>query len=452
MREISTTVTCGSGSEKHNHDLEYRETLEHVHARSEGVVELIPYRSYEEQINEMLKPYIDEYNEKQQARYQSAWERYNQGEIKTKPRKRNYQPISYDYYNEHKDDTYYNRNTNKQEALPMFRSMIIGLGDQSDRQNGTITEEEAKRVFAKVIEKWEEDFPYFHLLSATIHLDEAGFFHCHVDYKSLYEHDIGQGLSCGIGHEKALELMGFKPEQSIINGRDKVPLLFNAFRNKIYSRVEEALADEGIRLQYGVSKTKDPTKDTSKNQKLETWQEQQDTVREIQHQKNVALDIIEADEISPEGLKELMKTATGIENTLKEVESAPRSRMNKDNVVVKFTLFSQLQSLLKNFKETVAYAFQQIEFYKEKFSQALHELGRAEDYIAEVEPRLNDLQQKYNNSIRERAELENAARHYKRESEKKDKFMSNFNLDGHSLKEEYDKQQKKAQEREISGR
>ena len=32
-REISVTVTCGIGSEKHNHDLEYRETLKHVHER-----------------------------------------------------------------------------------------------------------------------------------------------------------------------------------------------------------------------------------------------------------------------------------------------------------------------------------------------------------------------------------------------------------------------------------
>ena len=41
MREISATVTVGEGSEKHNHDLEYRSTLEHVHGCAEDVIELM---------------------------------------------------------------------------------------------------------------------------------------------------------------------------------------------------------------------------------------------------------------------------------------------------------------------------------------------------------------------------------------------------------------------------
>jgi len=62
MAEISVTVTVGEGSERHNHDLEYRSTLKHVHDMKDGVIELVPYRPYQEQINELMKPYIDEYN------------------------------------------------------------------------------------------------------------------------------------------------------------------------------------------------------------------------------------------------------------------------------------------------------------------------------------------------------------------------------------------------------
>ena len=62
MKELSVTITFGMGNEAHNHDLEYRETLEHVHAREDGVVELLPYRPYRNQINELMRPYIDEYN------------------------------------------------------------------------------------------------------------------------------------------------------------------------------------------------------------------------------------------------------------------------------------------------------------------------------------------------------------------------------------------------------
>ena len=83
MKELSVTITFGMGNEAHNHDLEYRETLEHVHAREDGVVELLPYRPYRDQINELMRPYIDEYNAERDRRLQAAWDRYNAGELKT---------------------------------------------------------------------------------------------------------------------------------------------------------------------------------------------------------------------------------------------------------------------------------------------------------------------------------------------------------------------------------
>lgn len=69
MIELSVTVTVGTGSEGHNHDVGYRETLPHVHARPEGVIELIPYRDYKTVIDETMKPYIDAYNARRQRQY-----------------------------------------------------------------------------------------------------------------------------------------------------------------------------------------------------------------------------------------------------------------------------------------------------------------------------------------------------------------------------------------------
>ena len=66
-------------------------------------------------------------------------------------------------------------------------------------------------------------------------------------------------------HYMSISKMGYHSEQSIINGRDKVPLLFNAMRNQIYRELESAMAAEGIRLQYGISKLKDASKDSGKN-------------------------------------------------------------------------------------------------------------------------------------------------------------------------------------------
>lgn len=386
MKQISVTVTVGVGSERHNHDLDYRQTLEHVHGEN-GVIELIPYqKSYEEQINQLVKPYIDSYNQRQQERYEEAWNRYNTGKIKTKPRKRNYQPISYDYYNEHKDDTYFNRATGQHENLPMWRSVIIGLGDREDRKTGVISEGVATAVLQNVAASWSELFPDFKLLGASLHVDEEGFYHAHFDYKPMYENDAEKGLQVGIGQESALEHMGFEPEQSLINGDDKIPIRFNSFRNRLYQEVEKELHSQNINLQYGVSKVKDPGKDSSRNQRLENWKATQDAALELQLMKNQMLDIVKDDEVSHEGVKIALEAFDNLKGTLHQIEEQPRSRLNKNNVVVDFKLFDQLHSFLENLINSVAYIIQQWDIANES-------LEYEEERNKELERQLEPLQQ-----------------------------------------------------------
>ena len=100
MNEVSVTITAGEGCEEHNHGLEYRSKLEHTHDTSKDtVIELVPYeKSYKEQINGLMKPYIKERNEYTLKRKAAAWDRYNSGQIKTKPRNRDYPLIGNDYY------------------------------------------------------------------------------------------------------------------------------------------------------------------------------------------------------------------------------------------------------------------------------------------------------------------------------------------------------------------
>ena len=376
MVEVSTTVTVGGGSEEHNHDLEYRTTLKHVHDRPEGVVELVPYQNYTTAIDEAMKPYIDRYNQRVEERYQAAWDRYNSGEIKTKPRKRDYQMMGDSYVHETYGERHRNPHTGKVEEVPLFRSIIIGIGDKEDRQSGRITEAQAKAIFKKVADEFQEKFPDFLLLGATLHLDEEGFFHSHFDYKPLYEKEpLGEGekrrgLDVGTGHDAALEHMGFKPEQSIINGRDKAPLLFNAFRNEIYRMMESAMAEQGLRLQYGVTARKEPEKDSSRNQRLDVWQATQDAAREMQHKKNIALDLIAQDTVSPEGYKAAMAAVEDLKDTLQQVQDSPQTVLRKE-YRVSFTLFDQLKSMVKNIQETIGHllhkldqALADVELYK----------------------------------------------------------------------------------------
>lgn len=421
MTEVSATVTVGEGSEAHNHDLEYRSTLTHVHDRPDGVIELIPYRNYSIVIEEAMKPYIDRYNQRVEERYQAAWERYNAGEIKTKPRKRDFQKMSDCYLYEVDGEKYRNPHTGKVEEAPMFRSIIVGIGDREDRQTGRITEEQAKAIFAKVIAEFREKFPAFLLLGATLHLDEQGFYHAHIDYKPMYEKaepdaEKGQkrrGLDVGTGQEAALEHMGFKPEQSIINGRDKAPLLFNAFRNEIYRMMESAMAEHGLRLQYGVSARKEPEKDSSRNQKLDAWQATQDAARDLQHKKNVALDIVSQDKVSPEGLKAAMAAVEDLNTTLQKVQESPQTVM-RNGYKVTFTLFDQLKSMVESLKENIGHllhkldqAMSDVELYK-PFKEKFERLKvRSEDMERELLPLREEVKalKKENAALQERVDL-----------------------------------------------
>lgn len=373
MREVSATVTVGQGSEKHNHDIEYRQTLEHVHGGAGDVIELVPYTdSYEKQINDLMKPYIEKFNQEQDRKYQAAWDRYNGGKIKNRPKQKDYKKMSFDYFKDHKDDTMKNPQTGKIERLPIYRSMILGIGDREDKQN--ISREEAVRIFGKVIENFKKDFPDFKILGATVHADEAGFWHMHLDYKPLYERlEDRKGLAVGTGLEGALRRMGYEPEQSIINGRDKVPLLFNAMRNQIYREMETAMAAEKIRLQYGVSKIKEPTKNDSKNERIENWQKTQDAIRELQHQKNVAVDIFESGPSSQNDVEKAMQAVQEMAKVVDEINKTPRSRWGKTGSV-EFRLLDQLKSVFERFKEFIYHVFNSREEYKRGYESVKHKL------------------------------------------------------------------------------
>ena len=382
MAEISVTVTVGEGSERHNHDLEYRSTLKHVHDMKDGVIELVPYRPYQEQINELMKPYIDEYNKRVDQRYQEAWERYNSGEIKTKPRKRDYKHMDYDYCEAHKDDYIKNPVTGKREQVPLFRELIVGLGDKQDRELGRITEEQAKHVAADVVREFQEKFPHLHILGATLHLDEAGFYHLHLDYKPVMAAEFSKGLQCTVSQDTVLEQMGYEPEQSLINASDKAPLRFNAFRNEIYRFTEKSLADVNLRLLYGASKVKEPEKDSSTNQQLANWQATKDAANELQHLKNVMLDTVQSDKVSPEGFKQAITAADNIVKTLDIIEQQPRSRLNKNEVKVNFHLFDQLKSFVRDMVNTVKHLLHKIDVLTENLDV---EMDRTEQLQAELD-------------------------------------------------------------------
>ena len=74
MKRVSVTITVGSGSEKHNHDVNYRDSLDHTTGEHDKIIELIPYdKPYSQKINEFMRPFIDERNTATNKRYEDAY-------------------------------------------------------------------------------------------------------------------------------------------------------------------------------------------------------------------------------------------------------------------------------------------------------------------------------------------------------------------------------------------
>ena len=370
MREISITATVGHGNEIHNHDLEYRKTLKHVHDCKDGIIELIEYVDYQTKINAIMKPYIDEYNAKVEERYQKAWERYKAGETRSKPKKKDYQKMGYDYYSDHLNDVYYDQHAGLTKPLPLWREILIGLGDEADRKNGVITRDEAERILRAFVQRWTERFPNLMLLGASLHTDERGFYHCHIDYKPLVACEQAKGLNVSVSHEEAFKAMKLEPEQALINGRDKAPLRFNGFRNACYQLLREEMRKEGIYQLEGATAKKHPGKDATKKEDLDSykarqdafWNETQEKALGLQHQMNIIYDIIDHGEPSPENVEKIMNSADNFNAIMTEVQNSPKVAM-RDERKVSFHLLDQLRTFGQNiaqFLGEIAVAFKDL--------------------------------------------------------------------------------------------
>ena len=364
MNEISCTIKVGHSSEKHNHDVKYRDSLKHViqyedeSERDKYVIELVNYDAdasksdkekagskYEKIINDYMQKYIDEYNVGRDEAFAAARKRYEEGKIKSAPRKSKYKHIEQNWCDLHRDDTY--KRNGKEYKIPLYRSIIFGIGNQEDRQDKKVTQEQALEIFKEQVEGFKISFSDFHLLGSTVHLDEHGFFHMHLDYFVAFEKnddkDIKRrGPAVSTSFDDAMKNMGYEPEQSIINGRDKVPLYFNAMRNRMYHISDEAYRKQGIYMQYGTSKNPSVTN------ALDDWQKKQDMIKEVQHEKNEILEAIEDETKTPEQVAEIIEDKViEIDDTINELKNSKRSRINKDNIIVSYTLFDQIDNLIK---------------------------------------------------------------------------------------------------------
>lgn len=260
-RKASVTIISGKGSERHNHDKTYRSTLQHVFPYEENT-EYTPLCPYKEQINRIMEPYIKQYNAREQQKYEKRLLAYKARKTKDKPKLKQ---RSLDYYDDVQREARRNPMNGKMQSRQPFLSLIIMFGNVADRVLGTIRQEEAKEIGYDVTCGFADAFPGFHLLGSSLHLDEMGAFHLHIDFvvackKMNWTHD----LPVYTNFDRALLEMGYAKEPNRYPGKEEAaPTIFNAYRNILLYVIQAAMAKQGIELDYGVSLLRYPGKDPS---------------------------------------------------------------------------------------------------------------------------------------------------------------------------------------------
>lgn len=137
----------------------------------------------------------------------------------------------------------YYKHVQKSKTLNTQKEMIIGVGSKEDWD--LLTYEDKKRA-GQAIAKYVEEFMEanknnIYVYNATVHLDEAGAPHAHINFIPL-AHGYKNGLKTQPSWSKALDQLGYK-------GKSKAP--FIAFRKAEVERVEKIINEIGITRKLG---------------------------------------------------------------------------------------------------------------------------------------------------------------------------------------------------------
>lgn len=215
MEKISCSCTWGDGNINHNFNKQSRSRQEHIDkSRIDDniILKAISEKTIEQEFNKIFAEDVKEYNEKQKR-------------------------------NDRKIISYYQKVKNDKKIRAPFREVIYQVGNKDNSKDPEIREKMIN-VLIKFYDEFESNYPRLKIIGGAIHLDEACP-HLHLDVVP-YAEGNKKGMKHKVSFEKAIEQMGFVPEQSEVNKDEKAPLIFNGFRNHSMRLLEELLNGVGM--------------------------------------------------------------------------------------------------------------------------------------------------------------------------------------------------------------
>lgn len=215
MDKISCSCTWGRGNINHNFNKYSRSRQDHIDKTKTNdniVLREVSNKTVEEKFNKIFEEDIQEYNSKQKRK-------------------------------DRRIDNYYQKCLSDKKIKAPFREVIYQVGNKEDAKDPEKLEK-MKNSLKRFYEEFEKNYPNLKVIGAVIHLDEATP-HLHMDIVP-YAENSKNGLKHKVSFEKAIEQMGFEPEESQVNKKAKKPLIFNGFRNHSMKLLENILNEEGM--------------------------------------------------------------------------------------------------------------------------------------------------------------------------------------------------------------
>lgn len=251
--KMSASCTWGTGNINHNFNNSSRRKQEHIDntkIKENIILKDIKPSHIEKVFNDIFEDDVREYNKKQKRKDRQI-------------------------------ENYYKKCLKDKRIKAPFREVIYQVGNKEDAKD-PIKKEKMINSLTRFYLKFEEQYPKLKVIGAIIHLDEATP-HLHLDIVPVAECNK-KGLKHKVSYEKALEQMGFKPEESEINKKIKKPLIFNSFRNHSMKLLEDIMNNESIE--------RDIKNNVKEHQSTYNFKLEQEVKAELKKDKNLRDEVV----------------------------------------------------------------------------------------------------------------------------------------------------------------
>ena len=154
--------------------------------------------------------------------------------------------------------------------------------------------------------------------------------------------------------------MGYEPEQSFDNVREKAPLLINAFRNKCYKMLERIYKEEGFLLEYGAAQKNNPDLEIGEKRILSAWQAHRDFIFNLQRAANEAELVFAEDVVNERDQETLEGLLQGIRTPLRCFER-DRNWLGKTTFRCDEEVYGQVADATQQLSEGIAFMLQKMQ-------------------------------------------------------------------------------------------